>query len=297
MSLAVLRLENVYVRYGAKTAVNGVSFSVHRGEIVGLLGPNGSGKSSTLAVAAGLLDPGPGHVTANGFDAVTQAARFAAQIGFVPQDTALYDELTAVQNLDFFGKLQGLRGHDLDSRVTRALSRARLSDRADCRVRTFSGGMKQRLSIVCALLHDPAVLLLDEPTASLDATSRDSLFGELQRLRDDGHAILFSTHHKDEAEPLCDRIALLAAGELKSLGQLRSLPVNRALLYGHLRDELPKYICRGLQERLNVNGVEVEVIGRRVRIAAGTSDDLGRALAAMLAEGATLETFRSTAQS
>ena len=216
----------------------------------------------------------------------------------MPQGEALYDELSATANLEFFARLYGYRGADLDARVVRGLARARIADREFDRVGTFSGGMKQRLNIACALLHDPPVLLLDEPTASLDPASRDALFADLHRLREDGHAILLTTHHLDEAEHGCDRVATLEAGKLIAVGRpadvLRRRPGGRAVLYGHLRTPLPKYVERGLRERLGP-AVELEITGRRVRLAADTSVDLGRALAAVLSEGAEVETFRTTA--
>lgn len=291
-----LSLHDVTVRYARRTAVDRLTLDVRRGEIVGLIGPNGSGKSSTLAVAAGLLDPAFGSVTIDGIDHTADPFAYAAKVGLVPQDPALYDELTAGQNLAFFAKLYGLAGIDRDARVGRALTRAGLTDRAGDRVGTFSGGMKQRLSVAVALLHDPPVLLLDEPTAALDPASRDSLFADLHRLREDGHAVLLTTHHLDEAEFGCDRVAVLDAGRLTAVGRpcdvLRGGPGGRAVLYGHLRTPLPGFVRRGLKEKL-APAADLEITGRRVRLAAGTGPALGRALAAVLAEGAELDTFRT----
>src|SRR5207237_2365678 len=163
---------------------------VRRGEIVGLLGPNGSGKSTTLAAAAGVIDPCAGTVTVGGVARADDPVGFARRVGFVPQGESLYDELTAADNLAFFGRLYGLCDEDLDARIARGLARAGLADRACHRVGTLSGGLKQRLGLAAAMLHDPPVLLLDEPTASLDPAGRDALFAELHRLRDDGHAVL-----------------------------------------------------------------------------------------------------------
>jgi ABC-2 type transport system ATP-binding protein len=289
-----LCLRNVSVRYGRRVAVCGLSLDVRRGEVVGLLGPNGSGKSSTLLAAAGVIDPAAGTVSIDGITRKQDTAGFAAQVGLVPQDPALYDELSAIDNLAFFGKLYGLRDFTLDARIGRALIRARLSDRGRCKVGTFSGGMKQRLSIACALLHDPAVLLLDEPTAALDPASRDQLFADLHALRDEGHAILLSTHHLDEAEHGCDRVVVLKDGVAEASGPPREVfrsPAG-AVLYGHLRQPLPKFVEKQLAERLGP-GVSFEITGRRLRLAAATEAELGQALAAVLAEGATLTTFRT----
>ena len=293
-----LSLENVCVRYGRAVALKGVSLAVSRGEIVGLLGPNGSGKSTTLAVAAGVLHPDAGTVRVDGIRRDHDPAAFARRVGLVPQDSALYEELTAAQNLTFFGRLYGLSGTELRRRVARMLSRVRLADRASHRVETFSGGMKQRLNLAAALLHDPPVLLLDEPTAALDPACRDALFADLTRLKDDGHAVLLTTHHLDEAELGCDRVAVLDRGKLVAVGPpaelLRCRAADRAVLYGHLRGPVPKFLQRSLRQRLGP-GVELDVTGRRLRLAAEAGEDLGRALATVLAEGIEVEAFRTPA--
>jgi ABC-2 type transport system ATP-binding protein len=291
-----LSLTDVRVRYGPRIAVDGVSLEVRRGEIVGLLGPNGSGKSTVLAVAAGVLDPLEGSVTIEGIDRAADPIGFAHRVGLVPQECGLYDELTATENLTFFGKLYGLSGSDLRRRVARVLSRVRLTDRAPHRIDTFSGGMKQRLNLAVALIHDPLVLLLDEPTAALDPASRDAFFADLTHLRDDGHAVLLSTHHLDEAELGCDRVAVLNHGKLMACGKpselLRCRAADRPVLYGHLRIRPPKFLERAIRGRLGP-GVELEVTGRRLRLTATTAEDLGRALASLLAEGLELEAYRT----
>ncbi len=293
-----LSLVDVTVRYGARTAIERVSLDVRRGEIVGLLGPNGSGKSTTLAVAAGVLDPVCGTVTVDERTRTADPVGFAQRVGLVPQEPAVYEELTAAANLTFFGQLYGLTGHDLRRRVTRALARVKLTDRAQDRVSAFSGGMRQRLNLAVALLHDPPVLLLDEPTASLDPASRDALFADLTRFRDDGHAILLTTHHMDEAETGCDRIAVLEGGRLVANGPpselLHTHRIDRAVLYGHLRTRPPKYLERAIRQRLNARA-ELEITGRRLRLSADTSEQLGTALAALLVEGLELESFRTPA--
>jgi ABC-2 type transport system ATP-binding protein len=291
-----LALDDVRVRYGRTLAVDGVTLSVGRGEIVGLLGPNASGKSTTLAVAAGVLEPASGSVLVEGCPRSSDPVAFARRVGLVPQEPALYDELSAEHNLTFFARLYGLNRHDTRIRVARALAFARLTDRRRDRVATYSGGMKQRLNLACALLHNPAVLLLDEPTASLDPASRDALFATLHDLREAGHAILLTTHHLDEAEHGCDRIAVLERGRVVASGRpadlTRPQPGGLAMLYAHLRDPLPRFFLKSLRRRIGT-GVEVEVTGRRLRLAAKTQEDLGRALATVLADGVVLETFRT----
>lgn len=293
-----LSLTDVRVRYGPRTAVDGVSLEINRGEIVGLLGPNGSGKSSVLAVAAGVINPREGRVAVDGISREADPVAYAHRVGLVPQECGLYDEFTAADTLIFFGKLYGLAGSELRRRVARVLGRVRLTERAGQRVQTFSGGMKQRLNLAVALIHDPLVLLLDEPTAALDPASRDAFFADLTQLRDDGHAVLLSTHHLDEAELGCDRVAVLNRGRLMACGKpadlLRCQSDDRPVLYGHLRNRPPKFLERAIRGRLEP-GVELEVTGRRLRLTAGTAEDLGRALASLLAEGLELEAYRTPA--
>ncbi|HSQ58767.1 MAG TPA: ABC transporter ATP-binding protein [Gemmata sp.] len=293
-----LSLVDVCVRYGTRIALHGFNLEVRRGEIVGLVGPNGSGKSSTLAVAAGVLDPAGGSVAVDGIPRTADPTRFALRIGYVPQDCGVYDEFTAGENLLHFGRLYGLEGHDLRRRVVRVLARVGLTAYAGHRAETFSGGMKQRLNLAVALIHDPPILILDEPTAALDPASRDALFGELARLRDDGHAVLLSTHHLDEAEQGCDRVAVLDGGKLTACGTpaevLRGRPSDRLVVYGQLAARPPRYLLRAIRQRLGA-GVELEVTGRRLRLSAPSGEDLGRALATVLAEGLELESYRTPA--
>ncbi len=291
-----LALDGVRVRYGDHVAVDGLTLAVRRGEIVGLLGPNGSGKSTTLGVAAGVLDPEAGSVSVDNVRRDVDPAGFALRVGLAPQDCGLYDELTAADNLLFFGRLYGLGGLDLRQRAARVLARVRLTDRANDRVAAFSGGMRQRLNVACALLHDPPVLLLDEPTAALDPASRDALFADLDRLRNDGHAVLLTTHHLDEAELGCDRVVVLDRGRVAAAGRpcelTRLRAAGRAVLYGHLRERLPRFLERAIRGRLEP-GAELEITGRRLRLSAASTDALGRALATVLAEGAAVDTFRT----
>lgn len=291
-----LSLVDVFARYGPRLVVDGVSLEVCRGEIVGLIGPNGSGKSTVLALAAGVLEPVSGVVKVAGRARGADPAAFAAQIGLVPQHCGLYDELTAAENLLFFGRLYGIGGHELRRRVVRVLSRVGLTARAAHRVETFSGGMKQRLNLAAALLHDPPILLLDEPSAALDPDGRDTLFSDLSRLRDDGHAILLTTHHLDEVEAGCDRVAALERGRLVACGTPGELfhgdGTEPAVLYGQLRQRPPRFLVRSIRDRL-APGVELEVTGRRLRLGAATMEELGIALAALLAEGVEMDGYRT----
>ncbi|HEX4610129.1 MAG TPA: ABC transporter ATP-binding protein [Urbifossiella sp.] len=287
-----LSLQAVRARYGDRVAVDGLTLDVAAGEVVGLLGPNGSGKSTTLAVAAGVLTPVDGTVTACGIARAADPAGYAAKIGLVPQDGATYDELTAAENLAFFGRLYGLGGRDLRRRTARSLARVGMADRARERVGTLSGGLRQRVNLAAALLHDPPVLLLDEPSAALDPAARDAFLTDLARLRDDGHAVLFTTHHADEAELVCGRVAVLDGGRLAACGPPGMVlrPRGREVLYAHLRMPVPRFLEKSLRRALAPHA-DLEVTGNRLRLSADTAEHLGRALARVLAEGLDLDRF------
>jgi ABC-2 type transport system ATP-binding protein len=207
--------------YGTTKAVNGLSFDIKAGETFGLLGPNGAGKSTTIALLIGLIRPDRGSVLVAGADPSSQATR--QQIGVAPQTLSLYEELTATENLQFFAKLYGLRGALLAERVAWALDFSGLADRARHRVSTFSGGMKRRLNIAVALVHDPRILLLDEPTAGVDPQSRNHIFDSIEALSAAGLTILYTTHYMEEAERLCDRVAIVDQGRLMALDSVESL--------------------------------------------------------------------------
>jgi ABC-2 type transport system ATP-binding protein len=219
---AALVLEGVRKRYGDLLAVDGLSLEVRRGEILGLLGPNGAGKTTTVGLATGLLRPDEGRVEVAGAGAPsTPAAR--GRLGVAPQALALYESLTGRENLAFFGSIQGVGGSALRARVEEALAFVGLVDRADERVAGYSGGMKRRLNLAAALVHDPEIVLLDEPTVGVDPQSRSLVFENVAALRGRGRAIVYTTHYMEEAERLCDRVAIVDAGRLLALGPVASL--------------------------------------------------------------------------
>jgi ABC-2 type transport system ATP-binding protein len=212
----LIRLDAVRKAFGPITAVDGVSLEIARGEAFGLLGPNGAGKTTTLSMIVGLLEPDAGTVEIGGANPIVPAAR--RRIGICPQSVSLYPELTGRQNLSFFGRLQGLKGRDLGQRVDWALDFAGLTDRAGGRVSTYSGGMQRRLNLAAGLVHDPDILLCDEPTVGVDPQSRNHLYESIERLRDDGRTILYTTHYMEEAQRLCGRVAILDHGSVLALG-------------------------------------------------------------------------------
>ena len=210
----VLDIKNLRKTFGNLVAVNDVSFSLERGQLVGLLGPNGAGKTTTVSMIAGLLTPDRGQVLVGGQLLAGDTHPAKRRIGLVPQDLALYEELSARENLRFFGALYGLKGRALDDALTSALEFVGLSDRAGHRVKTFSGGMKRRLNLAAGLLHDPDILLLDEPTVGVDPQSRNAVFDNLETLKARGKALLYTTHYMEEAERLADRIVVIDHGQV-----------------------------------------------------------------------------------
>jgi ABC-2 type transport system ATP-binding protein len=219
----VLSLSDVSIRYGTHLAVDRLSLQVNAGEIYGLLGPNGSGKSSTLAAISANLVPANGDIRVCGLCELDAPLDYRRRIGLVPQELAFYDSLTALDNVCFFGRLYGLCGGELTQRAAAVLEFVRLADQAQRVPRTFSGGMQRRLNLACALMHRPALLLLDEPTVGLDIQSRDAIFASLRELASQGTALVFTTHHLEEAEQLCSRIGIMHDGRLVAEGTVAEL--------------------------------------------------------------------------
>lgn len=199
-------------------ALNGIGLAVHPGEILGLLGPNGAGKTTALSILSGLLRPDSGEVSIGGFDLRKHPRRARECFGLAPQEIALYPDLTAAENLRFFGQLYGLTGTTLAERVEHALTFTGLADRAKQRVGTFSGGMKRRANLAAAILHRPRLVFLDEPTVGIDAQSRNLILERLERLAEAGTGMIYTTHYMEEAERLCTRIAVIDAGSIIAQG-------------------------------------------------------------------------------
>jgi ABC-2 type transport system ATP-binding protein len=210
----MLRVENLSKRYGQRVAVNAISFSIEQGETVGLLGPNGAGKTTAIAMISGISRPDGGAVSLGGVSVAQNANALKRRVGLVPQDLALYEELSAWANLQLFGGLYGLGAAQLQPRAKAALSLVGLADRSKDRVKTFSGGMKRRLNIAAALLHEPDLILLDEPTVGVDPQSRNAIFDNLEELKRRGKTLLYTTHYMEEAERLCDRVLILDHGRI-----------------------------------------------------------------------------------
>ncbi len=219
----MLEVNNLTKSYGKLVAVSGVTFRADSGKTIGLLGPNGAGKTTTVSIIAGLLSPDSGEVLIEGTQVKSDTDPVKLKIGLVPQDMALYDQLTARDNLTFFAALYSISGSKAKQAIDAALNLVGLSDRASDKVKTFSGGMKRRLNLAAALLHDPQILLLDEPTVGVDPQSRNAIFDNLESLKKLGKPLIYTTHYMEEAERLCDRIVIIDHGKVIADDTLQGL--------------------------------------------------------------------------
>ncbi|MEM9290965.1 MAG: ABC transporter ATP-binding protein [Acidobacteriota bacterium] len=219
----MIEVQQLIKRYGDLTAVDDLSFQVEEGAIYGLLGPNGAGKTTTLSMLAGLLQPDAGRILFDGTDIAADPLGYRAQLGVVPQETALYEELSATDNLRFWAGLYGLVGEAAKDATHRALELVGLAERADSAVKTYSGGMKRRLNLALGLVHSPRAVLLDEPTVGIDPQARQHILDVVREVANQGTLVLYTTHYLEEAERLCDRIGIVDHGRLLAEGTLQEL--------------------------------------------------------------------------
>ena len=258
----MLTLTNVRKSFGKTVAVDGLSLSVRKGELFGLLGPNGAGKSTSVSLAVGLLAPDSGTVSIDGHGDPANAA-VRGRIGVAPQALALYSLLSAEENLRFFGEVYGLNGAALSKRVAWCLDFVGLTDRKSDAAGTYSGGMKRRLNLAAALVHDPELLLLDEPTVGVDPQSRNKIFENIEALHAEGRTIIYTTHYMEEAVRLCQRIAIVDAGQLLALGTVDEL------LKRHGGPPTLVVTANGVERRLQV----ADPLAELNRVAAAASID------------------------
>jgi ABC-2 type transport system ATP-binding protein len=223
MSETVLEVVNIRKSYGKTVALDGVSLRVVAGELFGLLGPNGAGKTTLLSILCGLCEANSGEVRLFGqiFNRTRRDLRRLVGIG--TQDLSIYPDLTARENLRFFGRLYGLAGKPLEARVDEVLASVGLTDRADDRVGTFSGGMKRRLNLAAAIIHEPQILFLDEPTTGVDPQSRNHIFSQVKALNRAGLTVIYTSHYMEEVQELCERIAILDGGQVRACDTLPNL--------------------------------------------------------------------------
>jgi ABC-2 type transport system ATP-binding protein len=219
----ILRANNLVKKFGDLTAVDDVSFEIYEGEIFSLLGPNGAGKTTTISMLSTLLTPTSGDAMINGFSIKNDNMQVRNYIGIVPQEIALYDDLTALENLYYWGRLYNLSGRTLELRVAEVLEQIGLADRAKDRIKTYSGGMKRRVNIAAGLLHKPKLLFMDEPTIGIDPQSRRMILDKVKELNQQGMAILYTTHYMEEAQELSNRVGIIDHGKLIAVGTQEEL--------------------------------------------------------------------------
>lgn len=224
MASVLLKVANLRYAYGDRIAVKEVSFDLHPGEVFGLLGPNGAGKTTTISCVSGHLKNYTGNMTLNGNPYMPHRdAEHRRFMGLVPQEIAIYETLTAAENLILFAKLCGVPSKQIPRTVDRMLEFAGLMERRNDLVKKFSGGMKRRLNLVCGIVHSPTFVLMDEPTVGVDPQSRNHLFDSIMKMREQNTAILYTTHYMEEAERLCDRIAIMNEGTIMAVGTAQEL--------------------------------------------------------------------------
>ena len=282
----VLEAQDLRKAFDALVAVNGVSFHIDPGETYGLLGPNGAGKTTTISMVTGLLERDAGEVYVDGHEITTTATEPKRAIGYVPQDIAIYPDLSARENLTFFGHLYGMSGKGLGPRVDEVLEVIGLRERADDRSEEFSGGMKRRLNIGIGLLHGPRLLMLDEPTVGVDPQSRNAILESVERLSEEGMAVLYTTHYMEEAERLCDRVGIIDEGEIKAEGTRPEL-VSLVGQQDKVTLEATGQLERGAEALGGVGGVdEVSIVEHGLELLVNGAD---RALAPILQAAATAD--------
>ncbi len=261
----LLEVKNLSKSYGNNLAVNNLSFDVDTGEILGLLGPNGAGKSTTITILSGLLSYNSGEIYFLGKDVRKNSKQVKANLGIVPQDIAFYEEISAYQNVKFFASLYGLTGNTLEERVKEALEFVGLEERKNEKPKTYSGGMKRRLNIACAIAHHPKLLILDEPTVAVDPQSRNNILSGIKKLRDNGATIIYTTHYMEEAEILCDRIIILDKGKILAQGTSDELK-KLANIEEKITVEVKDLSDKVLEDIKNIDEVDSVVLSQNLLV-------------------------------
>jgi ABC-2 type transport system ATP-binding protein len=225
----MLLAKNLTKSYKELTALSDVNLSIEKGELYGMLGPNGAGKTTTISILSSLLKPDNGEIFYEGKNLYQNLAECKKLIGVVPQEIALYDDLSATENLKFWGTLYGIKGKNLQKKSDELLEFLGLADRKNHKIKTYSGGMKRRINIAAALLHDPKIVFMDEPTVGIDPQSRNLIFEVIEELHSRGLTMIYTTHYMEEAERLCDRIGIIDEGKIIAEGSLDELKTNSSI--------------------------------------------------------------------
>jgi ABC-2 type transport system ATP-binding protein len=258
---AILEVKDLVKKYGDNTAVKGITFAIQEGEIFSLLGPNGAGKTTTISVLSTLMNATSGEATICGYSVTKQPMDVRKSIGVVPQDLALYEELTAWENLSFWGQMYGLSGKNLSKRIDEVLELIGLKDKAKAHVKTFSGGMKRRVNIGVGLLHKPRLLFMDEPTVGIDPQSRRAILDSVKDLNQKGMTVLYTTHYMEEAQELSNRVGIIDHGELIALGTqaelTRQVGQSDTLILHISENDDPEALAKTLRTIKGVTRVDV----------------------------------------
>src|SRR6185437_9032791 len=255
--------------YGDIHAVKGISFSIQAGECYGLLGPNGAGKSTTINMLSTLFPPDSGEIILDGKNTKTNIQEVKQILGIVPQEIALYENLTAWENLLFWGSLYKIAGSALTDKANELLKLVGLEDRKKEKIKGYSGGMKRRINLACSLLHSPKILLLDEPTVGVDPQSRNLIFELIQQLNDAGMTIIYTTHYMEEAEKLCDRIGIIDAGKIVAQGTFEELRkqsgIDDVVMVECMQEPDGKKLADKLKVQVEVHGNKGEILADDAR--------------------------------
>lgn len=291
---SIIQVENLEKSYSTKKAVDGISFVVNKGEILGLLGPNGAGKSTTINILATILSSDAGRVTILGHDLKKNAMAVKQGIGIVPQDLAIYEEITAEQNVRFFASLYGLKGEQLKERVKEALELVGLYDKKDDKPKTFSGGMKRRLNIACAIAHQPQLIIMDEPTVGIDPQSRNHILESIRILKNRGATVIYSTHYMEEVEAISDRVMIMNEGKIIAEGTKEELnrKVSDEITYSFRVSHLNQFNNEQLYSMEGISRVEVSENTIEVSVAK-SKDNLNEIISLITANGRKVESMSS----
>ncbi len=259
--MSIVKIEQVTKNFGDVTAVDKMSLSIEEGEVFGLLGPNGAGKSTAINMITGLLNIDKGSISVTGSDVKKAKMTAKANIGIVPQDIAIYEDLTSLENVKFFASLYGLSGKALEDSAMEALEFAGLSDNIKSFPKNFSGGMKRRLNIACAIAHKPKLIIMDEPTVGIDPQSRNHILQSVKKLNEQGSTIIYTSHYMEEVEEICSRIAIMDHGKVIALGtceELEDLIDDRNIVLVTVMDSVSKINEDSIKEIQGVDSVEID---------------------------------------
>jgi ABC-2 type transport system ATP-binding protein len=265
----MIDVKDITKSYGDIQAVKGISFSIKAGECYGLLGPNGAGKSTTINMLSTLFPPDTGEIVLDGKDTKKFTQEVKKVLGIVPQEISLYENFTAVENMHFWGGIYGVKGNALITKTDDLLKWVGLEDRKNEKIKGYSGGMKRRINLACALLHSPKILLLDEPTVGVDPQSRNLIFELIQQLNKEGMTIIYTTHYMEEAEKLCDRIGIIDAGKIVAQGTLDELKhqsgINDVVVVECVQVPDEKALSAKLKAQVSVDGNKASILSDDVR--------------------------------